>query len=221
MGLCAHKWSACALLQDLSAAGLAKSDKQLAESKEFQVCAAVGHKLRLVLHPTALAKPSCALPAQALFAKYSKPASDESVEKTVKAFVAKGHKAVVVNSKEEAVKYLQSLAPEGASVCSGCKLQAAVAVALAHFPILVCIADSTTLHEIGFVDYLKNQSKWKDLKVWWPHDADRVRLNCLSPERHRDCHEQERLEGRWRSSQAGAFCVLLLLLESFADSDFE
>lgn len=80
---------------------------------------------------------------QALFAKHSKPASDEVVDKTVKALIAKGHKAVAVNSKEEAVKYLQSLVPEGATLSSGY---------------------STTLHEIGWVDHLKAQTKWTDYK---------------------------------------------------------
>jgi hypothetical protein len=73
---------------------------------------------------------------------YSKPASHEAVEKTKKALEAKSHKVTVVNNKHEALEAIKKIIPKGASVMN---------------------AGSTTLQEIGFVDYLKTQTEWDNL----------------------------------------------------------
>jgi len=75
-------------------------------------------------------------------AKYSKPASADAVEKTRKALVEKGHDAVVVGTKQEALEHVKKYIPKGASVMN---------------------AGSMTLNEIGFMDYLKAQSDWVNL----------------------------------------------------------
>ena len=50
----------------------------------------------------------------------------------------------VFDTAADALKFLQTIAPEGATVSSGY---------------------STTLHEIGFVDWIKTQTKWTDYKA--------------------------------------------------------
>mmetsp|Transcript_14343 Transcript_14343/g.20008 ORF Transcript_14343/g.20008 Transcript_14343/m.20008 type:complete len:232 (-) Transcript_14343:36-731(-) len=74
--------------------------------------------------------------------KYGKPASDEAVEKTKNALIAKQHHAFVVNSKQEALDKIKELIPKGASVHN---------------------ASSTSLIEIGFVDYFKTQTEWNNI----------------------------------------------------------
>jgi len=75
-------------------------------------------------------------------AKFGKAASDESIEKARKGLIEKGHAAVVVGSKQEALEHVKKLIPKGASVMN---------------------AGSMTLNEIGFMDYLKGQSDWVNL----------------------------------------------------------
>jgi len=66
--------------------------------------------------------------------KWAQLPSDEVVEKTKNALVAKGHKCDVVDNKEAALKLLSEIDLKDSSVyCAG----------------------STTLQEIGFTDYLK------------------------------------------------------------------
>jgi L-lactate utilization protein LutB len=73
------------------------------------------------------------------FAKYSAKASAEIVDKTKKALEAKKHIVHVVASSKEAVEKIKAIVPKGSSVMN---------------------AGSTTLQEIGLVEYLKTQTEW-------------------------------------------------------------
>jgi len=74
--------------------------------------------------------------------KYAKLASDESVEKTKKAMEALSMTVHVFNTSKEALEFLKTAIPDGASVHN---------------------AGSTTLAQIGFVEHLKNQTGWRNL----------------------------------------------------------
>lgn len=65
---------------------------------------------------------------------YEYIASDSTIEKVVEALKARNIHAIVVNTKEEALKEIKKLIPKGGKVMNG---------------------SSTTLNQIGFVDYLK------------------------------------------------------------------
>lgn len=65
---------------------------------------------------------------------YTKIAEEEVIAKTVDALKERNIHAIVVNTKEEALEEIKKLIPKGESVMNG---------------------SSTTLNEIGFVDYLK------------------------------------------------------------------
>jgi nitrogen regulatory protein PII-like uncharacterized protein len=68
-------------------------------------------------------------------------ASDEVIEKTVKAVESRGIKVVIAGNADEALKVLQELIPKGSEVMNG---------------------SSTTLIEIGYEDYISgNPSGWK------------------------------------------------------------
>lgn len=47
--------------------------------------------------------------------KYSKTASDESIEKTKKSLEEKYHKCTIVNNKKEALELIKKLIPKGSS----------------------------------------------------------------------------------------------------------
>jgi len=64
------------------------------------------------------------------------------VKKTKAAIESKGHKATVVKDRAEALEAIKKLIPKGSSVLNG---------------------GSTTLGEIGFVDYLKGETPWNNL----------------------------------------------------------
>lgn len=73
---------------------------------------------------------------------------DETIEATVSSLEANGFEVVVVDSREEALDAVQSQIPAGASVMNG---------------------HSTTLEEIGFVDYLgEGDHEWESLpdEIW-------------------------------------------------------
>ncbi|RIA92025.1 prespore-specific protein [Glomus cerebriforme] len=75
--------------------------------------------------------------------KYGKPASEESVAKTKAALEENGHEVTVVSNKAEAFELLKKLIPPNASVNN---------------------SHSTTLEEIGFVEYLKTSNTgWKNV----------------------------------------------------------
>ena len=65
---------------------------------------------------------------------YTALASKSTVEKTAEALTAHGFKPVIVATGKDALEYIKKSIPQGASVMNG---------------------SSTTLNQIGFVDYLK------------------------------------------------------------------
>ena len=69
--------------------------------------------------------------------------SEETITKTAEAVKQRGIEVIIVNNREEALAKVKELIPEGATVMNG---------------------SSTTLDEIGFVDYLKSGNHgWKNL----------------------------------------------------------
>ncbi len=69
--------------------------------------------------------------------------SAELVQKTVAALKERNFNPIIVNTKEEALEKVKSLIPAGASIMNG---------------------SSTTLNQIGFVDYLKSgNTGWNNL----------------------------------------------------------
>ncbi len=75
---------------------------------------------------------------------YTKLASSEAVQKTIKALGENNIEGVAVDTKEEALEKIKELIPEGASVMNG---------------------SSRTLEQIGFIDYLmSDEHNWKNLK---------------------------------------------------------
>lgn len=80
--------------------------------------------------------------------------NDETVDETVANLEENGFDVVVVDSADEALETLQSLIPAGASVMNG---------------------HSTTLEEVGFMDYLgEGDHEWESLpdEVWTIDDDD-------------------------------------------------
>jgi hypothetical protein len=74
---------------------------------------------------------------------YEHIASEETIEKVIAALKERNISAVVVNTKAEALEKIKSLIPAGAEVMNG---------------------SSTTLQEIGFVDYLKEgKHEWSNV----------------------------------------------------------
>lgn len=74
---------------------------------------------------------------------YEKLPSEETIAKTAEAIKQRGIAMIVVSNKEEALEKVKSLIPEGASVMNG---------------------SSTTLDEIGFIEYLQSgKHQWQNL----------------------------------------------------------
>ena len=69
-------------------------------------------------------------------------AADDVIATTTAALKARGIEATTVATKEEALAALKAMIPAGASVNNG---------------------SSTTLQQIGFVDYLKGETPWNNL----------------------------------------------------------
>lgn len=79
-------------------------------------------------------------------------ASQESIDKTVQALVVNGFQPEVVENKTEALERIKTLIPKGASIHNG---------------------GSTTLQEIGYIDYLKsNTHEWNNLHANILAEAD-------------------------------------------------
>jgi len=75
---------------------------------------------------------------------YMRLPGDEAVARTAKALEAKGHGVTVVGSRKEALAALIAAIPDGSSINNG---------------------GSTTLSEIGYIDFLKaNPNKWSNMK---------------------------------------------------------
>lgn len=74
---------------------------------------------------------------------YNTPSSKEIITKTAQAIKKRGIEVIIVNNKEEALERVKEIIPKGAAVMNG---------------------SSTTLQEIGFVDYLASKNHpWKNL----------------------------------------------------------
>ena len=79
-------------------------------------------------------------------------ASQESIDKTVRELTANGFQAEVVENKTEALERIKALIPKGASIHNG---------------------GSTTLQEIGYIDYLKSDTHgWNNLHANILAEAD-------------------------------------------------
>jgi len=74
--------------------------------------------------------------------KWSRAVSNDRIEKAKKAFEEKKINVTVVGNKQDALKALIGLIPEGASVMN---------------------AGSTTLQEIGYTEYAKTATQWNNL----------------------------------------------------------
>ena len=90
---------------------------------------------------------------------YTKLAETETVKKVSEAFAARNVKVHFVNTKEEALEMVKGLIPAGSEVMNG---------------------SSTTLDQIGFVDYLKSGTHgWKNLKEEIVAEKDPAKQNEL------------------------------------------
>lgn len=90
--------------------------------------------------------------------QYTTLATEESIKGTTKALLEHGYEPTVLENGEEALEKIKSLIPIGASVMNG---------------------SSTTLEQIGFIDYLKSDKhKWNNLhaKVLLEKDPDKQKL---------------------------------------------
>lgn len=89
-------------------------------------------------------------------------ASQASIHKTVKSLTANGFQTKVVDTKIEALEKIKSLIPQKASVHNG---------------------SSTTLQEIGFIDYLKSDTHgWNNLHARILAEKDPEKKNELRRE---------------------------------------
>ncbi|CAG8454889.1 4512_t:CDS:2 [Cetraspora pellucida] len=74
--------------------------------------------------------------------KYAAVASESSIQTTKASLEAKNHEVTILETKVEAFEFLKSLIPKGSSINNG---------------------HSTTLEEIGFINYLKNATEWDNV----------------------------------------------------------
>lgn len=89
-------------------------------------------------------------------------ASQESIDKTTQALLANGFQTEVVENKSEALERIKELIPKDASIHNGA---------------------STTLQEIGYIDYLKsNTHEWDNLHANILAEADPEKQNKLRRE---------------------------------------
>lgn len=90
---------------------------------------------------------------------YETLADTETINKTIKALRGRGVEAVVVENREEALEKIKALIPKRASVMNG---------------------SSTTLQEIGFIDYFKEgDHEWNNLKEKILQEKDPEKQNPL------------------------------------------
>lgn len=93
---------------------------------------------------------------------YEHIASDEIISKVAEALKARNITPIIVNTKEEALLEIKKLIPAGAEVMNG---------------------SSTTLKEIGFVDYLKEgKHGWKNVHEEILKEEDAVKKARLQKE---------------------------------------
>lgn len=79
-----------------------------------------------------------------LHAKYSKVASDADIDATVAGLIKQNHTAVVVSSKDEALKTVLSLLPKGVSINN----TGSTTLVRAHSN---CFSDTRTSHSIDWI----------------------------------------------------------------------
>ncbi|OGC88335.1 hypothetical protein A2419_00560 [Candidatus Adlerbacteria bacterium RIFOXYC1_FULL_48_26] len=90
---------------------------------------------------------------------YNTLASEEALTSTVAALEARNFKPIIVSTKEEAFAKIKELVPAGASVMNGA---------------------STTLQQIGYIDYLKGgQHGWNNVHEGIVNEKDPVKQNEL------------------------------------------
>ncbi|MDR3547726.1 MAG: lactate utilization protein [Candidatus Pacebacteria bacterium] len=90
---------------------------------------------------------------------YTKLAGQETIAKTIEALAANNFEGIAVSSKEEALKKIKELIPQGASVMNG---------------------SSRTLDEIGFTEYLKEGAHgWNNLHVGILAEQDQAKQGEL------------------------------------------
>lgn len=93
---------------------------------------------------------------------YESIASDSTIKKVVESLKERNIRAIVVNTKEEALEEVKKLIPKGASVMNG---------------------SSTTLNEIGFVDYLKDgRHGWDNVHADILNEKDKTKQARLRKE---------------------------------------
>lgn len=89
-------------------------------------------------------------------------ASQESINKTIQELTANGFQAEVVENRAEALERIKALIPQGASIHNG---------------------GSTTLQEIGYIDYLKSETHgWNNLHANILAEADPEKQSKLRRE---------------------------------------
>ncbi len=91
--------------------------------------------------------------------QYSTLASEESVKNTSEALLDHGYEPIILENGEEALEKIKSFIPEGVSVMNG---------------------SSTTLQQIGFVEYLKEgEHSWNNLHETVLLEKDPIKQNLL------------------------------------------
>lgn len=90
---------------------------------------------------------------------YNTIATDETIQKTIDQLKEHGVEAEVVQTKQEALDKIKQLIPSGASVMNGA---------------------STTLEQIGYIDYLKSDSHpWNNLHAAIVAETDKEKQSVL------------------------------------------
>ena len=95
--------------------------------------------------------------------KYNKLASDDVIAKTKLSLEAKKVNVKVFDKPEQALEFLKTVVPEGKSVSNG---------------------HSTSLEEVGFVKFLKTQTKWNNLHAKIFAEPDQSKHGQLYKEAH-------------------------------------
>jgi len=93
--------------------------------------------------------------------KWNRAVSNDRIEKAKKAFEEKKIKVSVVGNKQDALKALIGLIPDGASIMN---------------------AGSTTLQEIGFTEYAKHATQWNNLHAKILAEKDQAKASKLRNE---------------------------------------
>jgi L-lactate utilization protein LutC len=91
--------------------------------------------------------------------KYDEPASEKSIQKTIRALTEKEYEAVVVDDEKSALEKIKITIPKGSSVMNGA---------------------SVTLEQIGYTEYLKTADHgWDNLHAKVNQENDRAKRSLL------------------------------------------